>query len=208
MIKLISPLLVCAIPLLLTGCASHGGAILPLPNGTWAIHSQCASWGILLPVRDMSPVAKKVSNDHDHIYLHVATGDLNISVWMEPINGYCDGSAQYAIEKMKKTDKSILAAQTYETFEIENQQHEHFTAIEYFLKSWPATAPPAENLHVGDEINQLNVKAVLFKDGHWADIHISAGGPTVGEEKLANLRKSFRAILANTQVISQNSLCR
>lgn len=128
---------------------------------------------------------------------------------MEPINGYCGGDAQCAISERLKFDKSVRAAQHTEKFDIENQQHDRFAALEYFLETWPEYFPlPDERVHVGDEVNQLNVSAVLFKAGYWADIHISAAGADVGAEKLENLRKSFRTILATTQVVSQQSECR
>lgn len=208
MFKLSAVRLMLPIFLSLSGCASHHGMILPLPDGAWAVRSECATWAVLFPLRDLTKVSHKVSPDGEHIYIHLATGPLNISMWMEPINGYCGGSAQCAIAEKLKKQPSIVVAQSTETFDIETLQHERFSAVEYFVKTWPASLPPpAPSIRPGDEVNQLNASAVMFKDGYWVDIHISTAGVDAVGEKLANNRRSFRTILANTKVIPQKSVC-
>ena len=179
---------------LISSCGPHKGTILPFPNGGWFIRSEGATWGILIPAINMETYLEKRWIDGKHLYLLLSHGQgFNLSMWMEPLEGYCDLSVECAI-RQKVEDLTVKGYQNIKTYKYDN-----YAIVEYYLKNWSKELPEVEGLGVGDAVNQQHMNALIFKDGYWTDMHFSATG--VKEGKTEIIINAFKTILRSIKVV-------
>jgi len=182
---------------LFAACAAHRGNIYPLPdNRGWFVCSEGASWGVLIPVVKMTKMNERRSNDGKALYAHFSVENVNLSMWMEPINSVCGDSIDCTVKNMLEKDRTIRASEGVRTY-----KHDKYTVVEYYLRRWPEGMPPVQGAKAGDQINQFNMNALLFRNGYWVDIHLSRlieGNITVDK-----MRESFKTILQHIKLVDQ-----